>query len=417
MTKHGIFLSCLYVFLLVMVLGSKSDAGAEGEERIVRRLDLPRLVQEAAENNPEIRAARRRWEAAKAVIPQVQTLPDPRTTLSYQNVTERETMYGASQEVPFPGKLRLRGEVATRDAERLEQEYFATRLRIIARLKEAYYDLHFVHQSIEVVDKNKRLLTDFENAAQARYAVGRAVQQDVFRAQTEVSRALARLATLEQRRDSLRAEINRLVNRPPTDLVGTPPEIRITSIQHSLPELNTDIEQVAPLLRAQRKAVERGDQAIALAKREYFPDFDVTVFGFRNETMRENGYQVMLGITIPLYYATRQRQGVQEALATRESAAQDLQAVRQDLLFRLKDNFAQAQRAERLISILQNAIIPQATFTLESAQAGYAVGTVDFLTLLNSFLTLQDNQLELHGEMVEHEKAIARLEEILGSTP
>jgi outer membrane protein, heavy metal efflux system len=417
MTKHGIFLSCQSVFLLVMVLGSRFAAGAEGEVRLVQRVDLMQLVQEAAENNPEIGAARQRWEAAKAVIPQVQTLPDPRTTLGYRNITERETMYGASQEVPFPGKLRLRGEVATRDTERLEQEYFATRLRIIARLKEAYYDLHFVHQSIEVVDKNKRLLTDFENAAQARYAVGRAVQQDVFRAQTEVSRALARLATLEQRRDSLRAEINRLVNRPPTDPVGTPPEIRITPIQHSLPELNTGIEQAAPLLRAQRKAVERGDQAIALAKREYFPDFDVNVFGFRNETMRENGYQVMLGITIPLYYATKQRQGVQEALATRESATQDLQAVRQDLLFRLKDNFAQAQRAERLISILQNAIIPQATFTLESAQAGYAVGTVDFLTLLNSLLTLQENQLELHGEMVEHEKAIARLEEILGSTP
>ena len=417
MTKHGIFLSCQSVFLLVMVLGSRFAAGAEGEVRLVQRVELSRLVHEAAANNPEIGAARQRWEAAKAVIPQVQTLPDPRTTLGYRNITERETMYGASQDVPFPGKLRLRGEVATRDAERLEQEYFATRLRIIARLKEAYYDLHFVHQSIEVVDKNKRLLTDFENVAQARYAVGRAVQQDVFRAQTEVSRALARLATLEQRRDSLRAEINRLANRPPTDPVGTPPDLRITPIQHSLPELNTGIEQAAPLLRAQRKAVERGDQAIALAKREYFPDFDVNVFGFRNETMRENGYQVMLGITIPLYYATRQRQGVQEALATRESAAQDLQAVRQDLLFRLTDNFAQAQRAERLISILQNAIIPQATFTLDSAQAGYAVGTVDFLTLLNSLLTLQENQLELHGEMVEHEKAIARLEEILGSTP
>lgn len=417
MTKHGIFLLCQSVVLLVMVLGSQSAAGAEGEVRLVQRLDLLRLVQEATENNPEIGAARQRWEAAKAVIPQVQTLPDPRTTLGYRNITEREVMYGASQEVPFPGKLRLRGEVATRDTERLEQEYLAVRLRIIARLKEAYYDLHFVHQSLEVVDKNKRLLTDFESAAQARYAVGRAVQQDVFRAQTEVSRALARLATLEQRRDSLRAEVNRILNRSPVDPLGTPPEITLTRLQRSLADLQTGIEEAAPMLRAQRKGVERGDQAIALARREYFPDFDIGVFGFRNETMRQNGYQFMVGITVPLYYTTKQQQGVTEALANRESAAQDLQAVRQDLLFRVKDNVAQAQRAERLISILQNAIIPQATFTLESAQAGYAVGTVDFLTLLNSLLTLQENQLELHGEMVEHEKAVARLEEIIGSTP
>jgi outer membrane protein TolC len=307
--------------------------------------------------------------------------------------------------------------VATREAERFEQEYQAVRLRISARLKEAYYDLHFAQKSMEIVEKNRLILLDFVKTAEARYAVGRAVQQDVFRAQTEIFRVLARLATLEQRRESLRADLNRVLNRSPTDPLGTPPEIQMTPLQRSLADLNAGIEQTAPLLRAQRKGVERGDQAIALAKREYFPDFDIGMFGLRNETMRENGYQIMLGIKIPLYYATKQRQGVQEALATRESAAQDLQAVRQDLLFRLRDNFAQAQRAERLIAILQNAIIPQATFTLESAQAGYAVGTVDFLTLLNSLLTLQENQLEWHGEMVEHEKAIARLEEILGSTP
>lgn len=417
MTQDRLTIFCRSVFLGLVTLWSVYALASAAAEEALPTLDVQRLVHEALENNPEIQAAQRRWEAAKAVIPQVQTLPDPRTTLGYQDVTEREGMYGLSQEVPFPGKLRLRGEVATREAERLEQEYLAARLRVIARLKEAYYDLHFVHKSMEVVDKNRLILVDFENTAKARYAVGRAVQQDVFRAQAEVSRVLARLATLEQRRESLRADLNRLLNRPPTGPLGAPPEIQITPLQRSLVDLNAGIEQAAPLLRAQRKGVERGDQAIALAQREYFPDFDVNVFGFRNETMRENGYQLMLGIKIPLYYATKQRQGVQEALESREGAAQDLQAVRQDLLFRLKDNFAQAERAERLINILQNAIIPQATFTLESAQAGYAVGTVDFLTLLNSLLTLQENQLELHGEMVEHEKAIARLEEIIGSTP
>jgi cobalt-zinc-cadmium efflux system outer membrane protein len=406
-----------HFFLGLVALWSWSSVAVAAKEEAELTLDLSMLVQEAVENNPEIKAALQRWEAAKAVIPQVKTLPDPRINVGYEDVLEREAMYGFSQEIPFPGKLQLRGEVATREAERTEQEYLVARLRIIARLKEAYYDLHFVHTSMEVVDRNRLILLDFENTAKARYAVGRAVQQDVFRAQTEVSRVLARLATLEQRRQSLRADLNRLLNRPPTALLGTPPEIQMTPLQPSLADLQSRIEHASPLLRAQRKGVERGDRAIALAKREYFPDFDVNVFGFRNETMRENGYQVMLGIKVPLYYATNQRQGVQEALANRESTAQDLQAVRQDLLFRLKDNFAQVQRTEQLIAILQNAIIPQATFTLESAQAGYAVGTVDFLTLLNSLLTLQENQLELHGEMVEHEKASARLEEIMGSMP
>jgi outer membrane protein, heavy metal efflux system len=403
---------CLACFLLWQV-----EATALAAAPSFPSLDLSELKQEVDVRNPEIQAARQRWTAATAGIPQAQTLPDPRVNLSYQNVTEREGMYGVSQEIPFPGKLRLRGAVATREAERLEQEYLATRLRIIARLKEAYFDLHLVHTSIVVVEKNKRLLRDFESTARARYGVGRATQQDVLRAQTEISRVLVRLATLEQRKTSLRADINRVLNRPPHNPLGTPSEITVTPLRQGLPELTALLDHSSPLLQARTKEVERGDEAVALAEREYFPDFDVTVSGFRNDTMNTNGYQVMLGITIPLYYATKQREGVNEAVATHESAIHERQALKQDLVFRLTDNVAQAQRAEQLIAILTDAIIPQATLTLASAQAGYAVGSVDFLTLLNSLLTLQENELELHGEMVEHEKALARLEEILGSPP
>jgi len=374
-------------------------------------------VREALENNPDIRAAQQRWVAAKAVIPQVKTLPDPLINLGYDQVEERGVTYGFSQEIPFPGKLRLRGEVATREAERVEQEYLAVPLRIIARLKEAFYDLAFVHRSIETVEKNRRVLLDFAQTAEARYAVGRGVQQDIFRAQTEVSRLLGRLATLEQRKASLQAEINRLLNRPPAAPLGIPQPLQMQPLRHSLEEFNALIEQASPLLQAQNKSVERSDQSIALARREFLPDFSVSASGIRNETVRKNGYQVMLGIKVPLYYATKQREAVREALASREAAVQDAHAVRQELLFRIQDNVVQAQRAEKLIALFTDAILPQARLTLEAAQAGYAVGKVDFLTLLSSLLTLQDNELELHGEITEHEKALARLEEVIGSVP
>ena len=369
------------------------------------------------QNNPEIQATAQRWEASKAVIPQVQTLPDPKVNLEYRDVDARETMYGASQEFPFPGKLRLKGEVASREAERMEQEYLATRLKVIAALKEAYYDLHFVHKSIEVVEKNKELLRHFEESAKAGYAVGKGAQQDVFRAQAEISRVLTRLATLEQRKQSLHADINRLLNRPPAAPLGAPQEIRLTPLKRDLEGLNAMLDQTAPLLRAQAKGVERGDKAVALARREYYPDFEVGAMGVHEEPMGTDGYRVMLNVKVPLYYATKQREGVREAVAGREAALDELQSVKQELLFRLKDNFVQAKRAEELVAILKDALIPQARLTLASAQAGYAVGKVDFLSLLNSLLTLQENEIELHGEMVEHEKARARLEEMIGEAP
>ena len=153
---------------------------------------------------------------------------------------------------------------------------------------------------------------------------------------------------------------------------------------------------------------------MALAEQEYFPDFGFSAVGLRNNRINTNGYQITLGISIPLYYTTKQRKGVQEALATLSSAKADWTNSRQDILFRVKDAFVRAKRAERLVKVVGSAIIPQATLALQSAQAGYAVGRVDFLTLLNNLLTLQENELELHQETVAHEKALAQLEEVTG---
>jgi outer membrane protein TolC len=382
------------------------------------RLSLESLIDEVTRNNPEIKAARERWEASKAVIPQVQTLPDPKLQLGYQRMPMTDplqgALYGFGQEVPFPGKLRLRGEVAARQADRLEQEYLATGLRLVARLKEAYYDLHFVHKAIEVVEKNKLLLIQFEKTAKSRYAVGQAAQQDVFRAQLEISRVLDRLAVLEQQKESLHAAINRLLNRPPADPLGTPKEMHVPLLTQSLPELSRRAEKFSPILEASSKGIERSEQSVSLAKREYYPDFDLNALGTRNDRINDNGYQVMLGIKIPLFYETKQRQGVKEALAGLSGAREEFTATRQEVLFRVKDAFVHAQRAERLITILRDAIIPQATLALQSAQASYGVAKVDFLTLLNSLLTLQESELEMHGEMVAHEKAVARLEELTG---
>ncbi|MEQ1679608.1 MAG: TolC family protein [Nitrospira sp.] len=389
------------------------------DETAEPRLDLSSLIREFEAANPEIKAARQRWESTKAVVPQVQTLPDPRLQIGYQRMpmvppVVEGVMYGVGQDIPFPGKLKLKGEVAQRDAERLEQEYNATRLRLVAALKEAYYSLHFVHKSIDIVERNKALLTQFEKTAKARYSVGQAAQQDVFRAQVEISRVLDRLAVLDQQKESLHAAINRLLNRPPAGSLGIPEEVYPTILTIPLQELSRRAEELSPQLLATAKGIDRSERSVSLAKRQYYPDFDVTALGIRNDKINDNGYQVMVGIKIPLFYESKQKQGVREALAGLEGAREDFIATRQDLLFQVKDSFVQAQRAERLITILRDAIIPQATLALRAAQSSYAVGKVDFLTLLNSLLTLQESELELHGEMVSHEKALARLEAATG---
>lgn len=378
---------------------------------------LESLVQEALDKNPEIKAAEQRIEAARAAISPAQTLPDPMVGVEYTDLETRELMYGVTQEFPFPGKLKLRGEIAGREADQVEQEYLAIQLATVSDLKQAYYELHVVHQSIGIFQRNKALLGEFEQSAKASYEVGRGAQQDVFRAQTEISRVLTRLAALDQQQHSLEAEINRILYRPPGTSVGVPESPQMSLLRRSVEELGALVDQTAPLLRAQMMGVERAQREVKLAHREYYPDFEISAGGMREEPMGKDGYRVMLNVRVPLYYTRRQRFEVRGAIAGREAAINDLQATKQELLFRIQDNVAQVRRSEELVKLLESALIPQARLTLLSAQAGYSVAKVDFLTLLNALLTLQDNELELHMEIAAHEQAVARLEEIIGETP
>lgn len=380
-------------------------------------VSLESLVQEALDRNPEIKAAEQRIEAARAAISPAQTLPDPMVGVEYTDLETRELMYGVTQELPFPGKLRLRGEIAGREADQVEQEYLAMQLATVSDLKQAYYELHVVHQSIVIFQRNKALLQEFEQSAKANYEVGRGAQQDVFRAQTEISRVLTRLAGLDQQQLSLEAEINRILYRPPGTALGVPERPQMTLLRRSVEELGALVDQAAPLLRAQMMGVERAQREVKLAHREYYPDFEISAGGMREEPMGTDGYRVMLNVRVPLYYARRQRFEVRGAIASREAALSDLQATKQELLFRIQDNVAQVRRSEELVKLLESALIPQARLTLLSAQAGYSVAKVDFLTLLNALLTLQDNELELHMEFAAHEQAVARLEEIIGEAP
>jgi cobalt-zinc-cadmium efflux system outer membrane protein len=214
-------------------------------------LPLAQLIQEALDQNPEIKAAEQRWLSAQARIPQAQTLPDPKLLWSHRELEKRETILGVSQAIPFPDKLGLKGEIASSEAEMLEQNYLATGLGLASAHKEAYYDLRFIVKSIAIVEKNQRLLLQFEETAEAYYAVGKGAQPNVYRAQTEISQLIARLASLEQRKQSLSADSNRILNRDPFSTLGIPEEIAIMPLQHSQEQLEVLVGNSAPLLTKQ----------------------------------------------------------------------------------------------------------------------------------------------------------------------
>jgi outer membrane protein TolC len=239
--------SYLRIFTIGLLLSIAPGLSALGAEP---PLKLEALIEEAFQRNPEIQAAKQRWEATKATIPQVQSLPDPVVGFGYRGPDiMREGRFQVQQQFPFPGKLGLKGEVASKSADQVDKAYRAIQLRVIAQLKVAYFNLHFIHESIEVVNKNLMILKELEKTAEVRYQVGKGLQQDVFRAQVELSREMERLTSLEQEQHTIMAKLNRILNRPPTTPLGKPEEPTLTSLPYSLEELTNLVKQQSPLLQ------------------------------------------------------------------------------------------------------------------------------------------------------------------------
>lgn len=388
-------------------------------------ISLKSLVAEALEQNPEIIAMRRSFDMMRARIPQAKALPEPMLSYGYagnapippfdiqKGDPSSARMLSFTQEVPYPGKLAIKGKMANVAAEAEYWAYEQTRLNVVAEVKDAYFDLYYLHKAIETVTKNKELLEKFAKIAEASFTVGKGIQQDVLKAQVEISKLIDQLTVLEQRKQTAEARINSLLFREPETPAGKPEEIKPREFNYGLAELNELAFGNFPTLKAQRRKIDREQYGVELARKDFYPDFSVGVTYFNRPGMPEM-YGVNVGMKLPLYFWQKQRPAVAEATASAAAERQRLENTTTLLFYRIKDRYLAATTAQRLVKLYRTTIIPQSSLSLESAIAGYEVGKVDFLTLLDNLVTLLNYELSYYEQLSNEEKAIAALEPFVG---
>jgi len=389
-------------------------------------VSLNDLVAEALAQNPEIKAMQRSFDMMRARVPQAKALPEPMLSYGYagnavplppldiqKGDPSSARMLSFTQEVPYPGKLSLKGRMANVEAEAEWWNYEQARLNVIAEVKDAYFDLFYLHKAIETVTKNKDLVEKFARIAEAGYAVGKGIQQDVLKAQVEVSKLIDQLTVLEQRKQTAEARLNSLLFREPETPIGQPEEIKPREFTFTLAALNEAALANYPALKAQRRKIDREQYGVALAQKDFYPDFTVGLTYFNRPGMPEM-YGVNVGVKIPLYFWQKQRPAVAEATASARAERERLENTTTLLFFRIKDRYLAATTAQRLVKLYGTTIIPQSSLSLESAISGYEVGKVDFLTLLDNLVTLLNYELSYYEQLSNQEKAIAALEPFVG---
>jgi len=389
------------------------------------RLRLDDLVTEALRNNPEVLAAQKRYEAARQRPAQESSLPDPMLSLGYTSVGSPRPFAGigveptanaglmVSQEFPFPGKRKLRGDVARKEAGADFELYQATQLNVVSRLKQAYYRLYYAYAARDVLERNKELLRKLLRITEARYSVGRAAQQDIFKAQTELSILETRLVNLAREREAREAELNSLLNRPPGSPLARPAEVQPKDTILALEELYAAARENSPMLRRDQKMIERTELALNLARKDYYPDY-VLSGGYFNQAGMADMWQFRVDFKLPAYFWRKQRAAVTERAQSLSQSRRTYESTNQALHFRIKDDYLMATTSNRLMKLYGQTVIPQASLALESSLATYETGTVDFLSVLTNYVTVVEYEMNYYEELQNYYVALSRLEEMTG---
>jgi outer membrane protein TolC len=416
--------SLLVLIFVTPVVKPAQEPAPPGQATAAGSVELSALVREALERNPEIQAARRNVEARRARVPQARAWPDPTVTVGYGgNVLPPYTLmrgdpssarqFMAEQEIPYPGKTRLRGQIAAREADAEATTVEEASRRVAVEVKQAYFELYLTDQSLATLRKDRDILAKLAKVAEIRYSVGKAAQQDVIRAQVELTRLTERQTLLEQERRTLEAQLNSLRDLPVDTLIGATGEVQESPVKQTLDELQVAAESSFPALKRQQTIIEGNRLAIELARKELRPNFSLG-YTYMQRGALPDMYGITFSTSLPIFRRSKQDQAVREAAASWESARRMEQNERTRLRYRVKQEYLEAQAAHRLMQLYAQGIVPQSRLALESSLTSYETGAADFQAVLGNFTTILDYELNYRQQLANHQKAVARLEELTG---
>ncbi|MCO6427067.1 MAG: TolC family protein [Nitrosomonas communis] len=390
---------------------------------------LANLITEALQNNPEIQAALREREAAEQRIFPAEALEDPMLEAGVINVPLASSpfnrddmtmkMIGLSQRFPFPGKRTLRKEVASKEAEASEYGYQETVNRVVRDLKIAYLDLALTLEMTRLVEKNKLILENFTHLAVDHYEVGMGTQADAFKAQTQVSKMQDELFRLEREQPMVEAELTRALGRHTQVVALLPEPLQIQEVSLNLESLRELALAQRPQLLALQSLAARNKKTVDLAQKEYLPDFDVRLsYGQRDRmldnTQRPDMVSLTVAINLPVWRSSKIEPRIAESQAMHYQALDLYQVQSNEIAAKLRQQVVTAEQNLKSARLYQTTILPQARLTVESALAAYKVNRVDFLTLLDSQMTVFNYEISLATAIANHNKALAEIDWLTG---
>jgi len=418
--------------LATAILLALGDLGAaQGEPMLTR----DQAICEAIEKSAELASLEQQAAAAEAMVAPAGALPDPMLSAGLSNLVvgqglrlDQDAMTGIefmlSQEVPPSSKRRLSREVQSGELAMVQARRQDKLLDLIRQVKKSYLDLQYYDEALAVAEQNRDLAQDMLAAAEARYATGKGMQQDVFQAQVRLSQMVEMLISMRRMRAAAQARLNRLLYRAPGQPIAPLPGIRMSALDLNASDLAACAEESNPRLTEMRARLAQAHNSQQLAAQEIKPHY---TFGLSymvrtripmNDMSGSDMWGVSVGINLPwIYRRQKVDQEVKVAQASRLAAEQDLAAMQNELSGMIEEMVIEVQRTADQLSLVETGLLPQAEGAVAASRASYAAGQGEILDLLDNQMNLYDLQLERVSLLADHERGLAEIEYLVGASP
>ena len=419
----GLLLATLFVG---RTAGARSAVGHEGADRVsAKAAGLPPtrladLLREARERNPSIAAADARARAAAAVPARVSALDEP--TLGWEawnfpggvRIGQADNnIFRLSQRLPFPGKRRLAGEMAERDADVARSDATAARLDVELELKTAFVAYWQAHANAAIHAREREILERSARTAEQRYATGEVPQADVLRSQLELGHAISRVRTGDLAIEQARVRINSLLSRDPSTPLGAPEAPGHPRIGWTAPELASLAFDLRPELAGRDAAIGREEAGVALAEKGFWPDFEVSVSRFVNHD-QPDGFGAMASVTLPFVQRGKVEAAVAEGNARIAAARAERRALEDRIRRSIEDLLLRARTDVLQHDVFLDTHIPQAEQALRVTESAWASGAVDLMAYLDTVRAIEQAHLEHVATQAEFEITWAEIERTVG---
>ncbi len=415
--------------LAALAIASAARAAEQGVSAPPPPARVDALVDEAMRQSPLLAAAERHFDATTKVPRQVSTLPDPQISVQqltvgspapfsgYETSDFYYTGFGISQDIPGPGKLRLRARQAEKESDYARANLEAKRRAVAEQVRETCYELWYLARQRELLTLTRAELEQIEQAAEQMYRTGEAPQQDVAKAQLKITTVLRDLETNREQSDAEQAQLKSILGREVDSADVDVGAVEPTAFAADQARVRVLAEARSSELKMAQAMEARSADALALARKDYIPDFNVSYMYQKTGPGMRDYYMLTLGAKIPLYFWRTQRPAVEQAVDERLSAERDVAASRLAATSEAERDWIALRTAERVITMFREGLIPQARTTRAAALAAYQSGKGDFQTLVSAVIDELELAEQYQRTIADHEIALAKLKQIIGDRP